>query len=898
MFSVAKKAFALPSIMIASIVMMSVLAVTLSATTATRNALKDQKYTQLSQLAAEAGQNYAKACLANNGNIPQWTNAKPLKPNTDCSGNETTACSDTSTSASCWVLIDGNIKSTFSVPLPPVDSTGRAGVVPSTGSVKLIRTSSGVAWKTYNQSINVTGPQTAGSLVSVNGGVLTSDSTYYYRTFTTNGNLTISGGTLSADILVIGGGGGGGRYGGGGGAGGIAYYSNQSLGSGGYNAVVGGGGIGWVGDTQTGGTAGSGGNSSFGSLSPAIGGGGGGCYANSSGQVSGGLGGSGGGGGRTNSSSGPVGSGSGTSGQGNSGGNGVAGSYSNNTGGGGGGAGASGSAGGTNLTANGLGGVGTAAYSTWGAATGVGHNVGGTYYFAGGGSASRGSSTGGMQPGGYGGGGWGYDSSGYDSSKPLDGLPNTGGGGGGGNDITISGTWRAGNGGSGVVIVRYLKTSVVSNTIVTDGLVLNLDAGNASSYSGTGTTWTDLSGNSNNATLYNSPVFNSSNGGNLTFNGTNNYGEVPNNSSLASISSAITVSAWFKKSQGTGYKGLVDKGRDGYGAWSLNVDETTNKVTFKAKIAGVNRSIVANANYLNDGWMHVVGVFDGTNLSIYQNGYISNSANYPGALGTNSVTVRVGSANDGLYFNGSVSQVLIYNRALSATEVTQNYNAISGRYGYESVPTIAMSGMILNLDAGNAMSYPGTGSVWYDLSSSPSNATLTNGPTFSSPYIQFDGTDDYAAISSNSKFALGTGNFTLEAWINPQSFSNYVHILAMPSQNTFSLKINVTDGAIYYFDSAFTTYGSTSGWTSSLNSWNHIVLVRESGVAYAYLNGLSRGSKASFNSNYSAQAVNIHNGYPGEFAQARISVIRLYNIALTQTQVAQNYNALKSKYGL
>ena len=81
-----KGGFALPTVLIASVVMLTILTVSVSSVAAVRTALKSQYYEQLAQVAGEAGVAYAKACLAKNGNVPQWTNAAPLKPNTDCSG--------------------------------------------------------------------------------------------------------------------------------------------------------------------------------------------------------------------------------------------------------------------------------------------------------------------------------------------------------------------------------------------------------------------------------------------------------------------------------------------------------------------------------------------------------------------------------------------------------------------------------------------------------------------------------------------------------------------------------------------------------------------------------------------------------------------------------------------
>lgn len=227
---------------------------------------------------------------------------------------------------------------------------------------------------------------------------------------------------------------------------------------------------------------------------------------------------------------------------------------------------------------------------------------------------------------------------------------------------------------------RIIGSKSSGLSIVTSGLVLLLDAGSSSSYPGSGTTWFDLSGNSSNGTLFNGVGYDSNNLGSLTFDGSNDYVDCGNSSNF-SITSAGTVCAWFKKSLGSGYKGVIDKGRDGYGAWSLCVDETANRATFKTRISGTNRSVVASSNYGNNIWTYVCGVYDGTNLIIYQNGSQSNSASFPGTIGTNTVSLRVGSANDGLYFSGNISHASVYNRALTASEILQNFNATRSRYG-------------------------------------------------------------------------------------------------------------------------------------------------------------------------------------------------------------------------
>jgi hypothetical protein len=259
------------------------------------------------------------------------------------------------------------------------------------------------------------------------GGTIFSDSQYYYHAFPASGTFTPTQ-SITADCLVVAGGAGGGRSGGGGGAGGLLAFTSQSLTATGYTITVGSGGAGNNVDGQTGTV---GGDSQFAALTLVKGGGGGGSY-----NANGATGGSGGGGGGFEG--GTKTGGSATSGQGSAGGNGFNGSSSlNRAGGGGGGAGASGAAAASAVGGNG--GIGSTTYSSWGVSTGIGQNVSGTYYLAGGGGGYA--ATGGT--GGSGGGG----------GKGVNGTANTGGGGGGSaSDGTVGF-----NGGSGVVIIRYLK---------------------------------------------------------------------------------------------------------------------------------------------------------------------------------------------------------------------------------------------------------------------------------------------------------------------------------------------------------------------------------------------------------------------------------------------------------
>lgn len=269
-----------------------------------------------------------------------------------------------------------------------------------------------------------------------NGGDVYSDSTYWYHAFPMSGNF-VPNQSITADVLCIAGGGGGGgsagtgNSGGGGGAGGIIYFASQSLTTQTYPVVIGGGGAKGVATSR----GVSGGNSQFASLTAGVGGGGGGTQNGTPSGISGGS----GGGGSYQSASGGSSTQTGTGATafyGNSGGGGSSGV---GAGGGGGGAGASGTS--ASNVAAGNGGNGISLYSSWGLATNTGQNISGTVWFGGGGAG--GWNTGVIGTAGNGGGGTG-------GISQVDGLISSGGGGGGAG-------YGSSNGGSGLVIVRYLK---------------------------------------------------------------------------------------------------------------------------------------------------------------------------------------------------------------------------------------------------------------------------------------------------------------------------------------------------------------------------------------------------------------------------------------------------------
>jgi len=221
--------------------------------------------------------------------------------------------------------------------------------------------------------------------------------------------------------------------------------------------------------------------------------------------------------------------------------------------------------------------------------------------------------------------------------------------------------------------------------IVTNGLVLNLDAGFDPSYPATGSTWYDLSGNSNNGTLINGPTYNSSNSGSIVFDGTNDYVQINN-----TTSASFTLNCWVRStSYGSGspgqqaYFGSGIIWSDVAGAGNDFVLAMTGNVA--AWFTG-NPDVSINDNTsINTGaWFYLSATKDGPSgiKSLYVNGQlrVTGSCN-ANVLNANSKINIGGNTLDGRYYNGRIAQVSIYNKTLSATEILQNFNAQKSRFG-------------------------------------------------------------------------------------------------------------------------------------------------------------------------------------------------------------------------
>ena len=243
-------------------------------------------------------------------------------------------------------------------------------------------------------------------------------------------------------------------------------------------------------------------------------------------------------------------------------------------------------------------------------------------------------------------------------------------------------------------------------------------------------------------------------------------------------------------------------------------------------------------------------------------------------------------------------------------------------------PKITTDGLILHLDAANTKSYPGTGTVWTDLSGNGNNGTLTNGPTLdNSNYgnIVFDGINDYVVINNNPvnndlnawtvDGSLGTTTMTLEILVKTTDSAGYIISKPWNSSGQYNFRATPTQFFLWCGPTG-TTQIATINFLNSINdgNWRHLILWANTTQIGYYLDGgkytdsITHGLTGSIpsvgNSRLPLGIMTLYfygEGWAGvtNFSmQGNVGFFRKYNRVLSVSEMQQNYNATKSRYNL
>jgi hypothetical protein len=216
-----------------------------------------------------------------------------------------------------------------------------------------------------------------------------------------------------------------------------------------------------------------------------------------------------------------------------------------------------------------------------------------------------------------------------------------------------------------------------SPTIVTNGLTLRLDASNLASYPGSGSTWTDIAGTSQNITLVNSPTYTSSSPAYFTFNGSNQRGS---GSGDVLTSTNYTKSVWFYLNSYAD-NNLVSSDTGGHYLWFSGVS-STKIYAGHSNWAGFPTNLQSITTFSLSTWYNATITFNTTDgMNLYVNGILDTTYTAVKTAYTGNGSTNIASYGAGNLLNGRISKVYCYNRSLSADEVLQNYNYDKSEYG-------------------------------------------------------------------------------------------------------------------------------------------------------------------------------------------------------------------------
>jgi len=450
---------------------------------------------------------------------------------------------------------------------------------------------------------------------------------------------------------------------------------------------------------------------------------------------------------------------------------------------------------------------------------------------------------------------------------------------------------------------------------VTDGLVLALDAGNPKNYNaGISTNWTDKVGG-NNGTLVGGTHHNDGpfvGAGYVEFDGSGDYLTAPNSSAWNFDSGDLTIEAWVyiagnspQNNGGNRPAAIVNTWSNSFSGWLFIIKGDSSTTGTGLQFATWSSSNAtrwnADLSISQQRWHHIAATVSGGTRQLFLNGTllsgytstVGSGYTLANSLGNDLRIGRTTNTNNLLDLNGYISNLrILKGTALYTSDFTPPSRTLT-----------AVPNTVLLTCQGNTIA---------DASSSAHTLTANGNAAarlgFPASAFEFDGTDDYVDIGESSEFDLGTGNFTIESWVNSSTTSidngAFRRFFKLDGPSVYNatgqleFMVENTNGNLY-------VSGDSLGYTSSSSlangSWNHFAATRIGNTIYLYVNGAAAGSisyTGSFspNSGSPRPRIGAYTSSEGRW-NGKISAVKIYKgKGLTAAEVQQNYNALKGRY--
>jgi hypothetical protein len=455
------------------------------------------------------------------------------------------------------------------------------------------------------------------------------------------------------------------------------------------------------------------------------------------------------------------------------------------------------------------------------------------------------------------------------------------------NDTFVSWNWKAGD------TVETKKPTYTDAGIYATNLQLHYNFANSNTYSGSGTTVTDISTNTNNGTLTNGAAFKDNAYGNyIDFDGSNDYISIPDNANLRA-STSMTVEIWYKADS-------IPSSSFGEGIFSKKVASGAQDDWILGFWGSSYQFSIDSSNNLQAGapqvgyWNHVVGTYDGTAMKLYENGLLIGTNSTTATPVTTTSAVSIGrwysNISNNYMFDGQVGQARFYNAALTKDQVRSNYNATKTLYqGVGTTANVLQTNLALNYDFDDFNTFEKT---W----GSDNKAAVLNG---SNGIIQ----------SSIPKTVLNN-NFSVSFWWKP----NLMNTFQVPMGGLYDETGGVAYGWMVYQGSDNKMYlywiisssPNTSNYISNnvvleQGKWYHVVATKTSSSASIHVNGSSASSSPSqgsqFNIVYNTNPTfyigkrNVSNNY----ANGTIDQVRLFNKQVSSTEIKKLFSEKESQ---